>query len=414
MEGSEAPNPSLKDVGEQSSGVKPTSSVDLVSETRPEFSIGIGNYTKALAACFDENGSFKVEYASEGRPWYGEHIASDLLHEPEATQIQGVFLGIRPLDFIDGTQLPERHPDELGTFFDENDLNLKIYFNGNSNVAVYNSEAVKGLIKNNADIFPDYDPAQPVGSYLDKTIRWKGLVPIGQNPMALFTNARARYDKGEIGTGSYVWQKTEDGDEIGWASDVARQQVLRVGLLLGVPRETMVKAIENRIKGMEIKLKLTRKHNDLFESSPQYRDRMNEMKQRDFEKQVHCSVEERIFELATQDKSLYGLSDEEFEYINSNTRVNNQRKTADFMDPKLQGRPDDEITLHSEQALEAVFRSGIKDAQNKYVLRYDQLKLKGLTGVVRRVLRVKSRADSWTEQQMQNVVPSKNAETVSR
>lgn len=379
--------------------------VDQVHIERPKKEVlnGKNEYRKTLAACFDKDGNFDKAYVPAGKYlireiWDGEHVAADLLHEPEAAEFQAVFLGIRPMFFYDTNSLPSEHsPDEWQRFFNEKGINLGVYSHkiakraSHASAAIYRTDSVRKVLEENKDVFDDYESGEPIDSYLKRGLRWDGLEDLSrQNPLEAFRLASLYEPEGEINDdvrsdnsfnlplsnllygGAVKWDRA-------WAPDIAKKQALRIGLLLGFPKEVLEKEADEKIKLMEIRDKLVVQHNALMGSSAEYEQLLAE--------RVRDGVQAGVLEMVKRRRDFFpDITDDDMSLL--------KRQDRYFMYRQNQPSVTTAIEEINDRIKSTVQQSGIKDVQEEFVQKYRTLKMKGLTGALRRLLKVKTRADN--------------------
>lgn len=370
----------IKDIG-----VKPPDQ----GEPGKELDQGINEYRRVLSSCFDENGNFNSRI-KEGKYlgtyiWQGENVSGELLREPEATYYQEVMLGLRPLVFVGDKDIFLR-PGFVDTqkFFEEEGIGLNTYvheFNKkrlSPNIAVYKPEAVKKVVEENKDVFDNYDPGEPIDSYLEKALRWDALADLWnrQNPLEVTTSFVSSVKEEKVhGFRGAKWREVP--------ADVPRTQALRAGLLMGFPRDLLEKAIARKIIEMEIRKKVTERHNDLMESSEEYRQWLGNLNTPDTTNRDYRTTEDGLL-IASQYEDVFpDLTDDERAFL--------KRQNRYFFNDQTAHSPTPEIGEFNNRILDKVEQSGIKDVQKEYAQKYRAIKMKGLAGVMKKMLRVKTK-----------------------
>ena len=234
---------------------------------KEKFATQIQEYRNTLSKCFDERGTFKVsrriDPKPEGQPeelWEGSRILEIFLDERYRAEFQALFLGLRPLFFMDSFSLNQQKWDQLRSFAEETGA-FMIHKNENSTyAAVYKQDQVREVIESNPDVFDDYSIGEGIDFYLDRAISWEfldvGYKPRPNNPSHAFWAANPNVPQGYMSI-------YEHEERVAFNPFDSRMNALRRGLMLGFPREVLEKIIDQSFMKAIVEHKIEEREEEL-------------------------------------------------------------------------------------------------------------------------------------------------------
>ncbi len=370
-----------------------------VSEKREQ---ALATYRRALDACFDENGRFVRRFEPAGvgshsqrEVWNGREIAKHLSVGQEAEGILEVLSGERPMVFLDlknfYTVSNHASPEALQKFFEEQGINLRLYAHqvhkGRwvDNLILYNPEAVKKIVEGNRDVFTDWDENASDDDNFKNGLKWEILregLWEDQNPMQAYSGVRLSYKEDQVGTAKVLFHpvitpiqlalfRERPTETVTWSPEIARAQAMKTGLLMGFSKEVLEEAIEERMHGINLSSKLIERHNDLFKTSPGYKEFLSSLRG----EEVSYDINEKILEASLRKPGLFGLSESDLAYLQDRlVRRSGGRPIVGALHSVNWDKKSEILEPVNAQIAESVRRSGIKDVQAEYIQRYKRAK----------------------------------------
>ena len=345
---------------------------------KEKFATQIQGYRNTLSKCFDESGSFKVRRRigskPEGQPeelWEGSRILESLLDERHCAEFQALFLGLTPLFFINSLSLNQQKWTQLTSFAKETGSFMIHKDESSAYAAISNPDRVREVIESNSDVFDDYSTGDETDFYLDRAIFWHtldvGIKPRPNLPSHAFWAANPNVRQGYI-------EEKEHGLIVNFNPSDCRMDALRRGLLLGFPRAVLEKIVDNSLMRVVVEHKIDERNEELNKSflpkdalQEEYRNLMFLTS-----KSANPFGRGRSF----YDKFFPNLTDEEKDFLVRTPRA--------IFDARV-WFPKEEFEF--KQLLKRTIRfSGIGRVQKEFTERYRQLKMRGLIGVLRKVM----------------------------
>ena len=380
----------MSEIGEARETI-PRADITAMHESQ-ETTEGVQRYRSILNNCFDQRGDFHKETSlslEEGTKvtiWNGEKILSLFLNEPEATNLEAVILGMRPMFFI-GKRKSNWYGEDLENFVvgTSNLHTTRVKGTFEACLAVYNPDLVRKVSGENPDVFVEFKVGDSIDEYIDNVletfyIRLKGpkySVPDPNNPLWQFDLV----DK-EVPEGYYETMDDSEGVPIYSSISAAQDVALRVGLLLGYPRDLIEKIVNDRAALIRIYWKI-------FEQEDKYLSDKNRFGLAD-ESTASKFMKNRRLERPelTRDRRLLAkyfpnLSDAELEILLKSPRYRFGKYGQNTGDVPL------EVNAFEVALKKAVRETGIKGIQKEFEERFKSLKMRGLIGVLRSMIGLK-------------------------